>query len=54
MNQTVEDGMRPNVGRTERSQPKTSPANSAPPAVDKVIGIPPTFQTSEPISAPSA
>ena len=32
--------MRPNVGRTERSQPNTSPANSAPPAVDSVIGTP--------------
>ena len=31
--------MRPKVGRTERSQPKISPANSAPPAVDNVIGI---------------
>ena len=52
MNQTVDGGMRPNVGRTERSQPKISPANSAPPAVDNVIGTPPTFHTSAPINAP--
>src|ERR1700739_3974098 len=31
MNQTVDDGMRPNVGRTERSQPKNRPEMSAPP-----------------------
>src|SRR5215471_8614168 len=30
MNQTVDDGIRPNVGRTERSQPKKRPANNAP------------------------
>ncbi len=53
MNQTVDDGMRPKNGRTERSQPKTSPAMSAPPAVDSVNGTPPTFHTSAPISAPS-
>src|SRR5689334_2025284 len=43
MNHTVGDGMRPNVGRTERSQPKNSPENSAPPAVDSVNGMPPTL-----------
>ena len=53
MNQTVGVGMRPNVGRTERNQPHTSPAISAPPAVESVIGTPPTFQTSAPISAPT-
>src|SRR5262249_12903757 len=31
MNHTVGDGIRPNVGRTERSQPKTMPEISAPP-----------------------
>ena len=35
MNQTVGDGMRPKVGRTERSQPKNRPAIKAPPEVDK-------------------
>src|SRR5437899_12928134 len=34
MNQTVDEGMRPKVGRTERSQPKKRPAMSAPPEVD--------------------
>ena len=52
MNQTVGVGMRPKVGRTERSQPPTMPAISAPPAVDSVSGTPPTLKTSEPISAP--
>ena len=53
MNQTVDDGMRPNVGRTERNHPATIPAMSAPPAVDSVSGTPPIFNTSEPISAPT-
>ena len=44
--------MRPKAGRTERSQPATMPATSAPPAVESVSGTPPTFATSEPISAP--
>ena len=52
MNQTVGDGMRPNDGRTERSQPNTIPATSAPPAVDNVSGTPPTVQTSAPMRAP--
>src|ERR1700746_3492285 len=38
MNHTVEDGIRPNVGRTERSQPKKRPASNAPPEVDSVRG----------------
>src|SRR5690348_6005984 len=38
MNHTVGDGIRPNVGRTERSQPKNRPEISAPPEVDKVSG----------------
>src|SRR5215813_2092383 len=38
MNQTVGDGMRPNVGRTERSHPKNRPEINAPPAVDSVSG----------------
>src|SRR5262249_1501606 len=37
MNQTVEDGMRPNVGCTERSQPKKTPERTAP-EVDRVSG----------------
>src|SRR6185436_12665069 len=41
MNQTVEDGIRPKVGCTERSQPKKSPAIKTPPEVDKVRGTPP-------------
>ena len=53
MNQTVGDGMRPKDGRTERSQPNTIPAMSAPPAVDSVSGTPPTLKTSAPTSAPS-
>src|SRR5262245_18604956 len=38
MNHTVDDGMRPKVGRTERSQPKKMPEISAPPDVDRVSG----------------
>src|SRR5215470_10567390 len=53
MNHTVDDGMRPNDGRTDRSHPNTSPAISAPPAVDSVSGTPATFHTSAPTSAPS-
>src|SRR4029077_10464889 len=34
MNHTVGDGMRPNDERAERRHPPTSPAISAPPAVD--------------------
>src|SRR6478736_7974433 len=41
MNQTVGDGIRPNFGRTERSQPKNRPAISAPPDVDSVKGTSP-------------
>ena len=52
MNQTVGVGMRPKDGRTERSQPPTIPATSAPPAVDSVSGTPPILRTSEPNSAP--
>src|SRR3954449_523883 len=43
MNQTVGDGIRPNVGRTERSQPKNRPAINAPPEVDRVSGTVPTL-----------
>src|SRR3954466_571216 len=43
MNHTVGDGIRPNTGRTERSQPKKRPAIKAPPEVDKVSGTPPTL-----------
>src|ERR1700742_1351822 len=38
MNHTVGDGIRPNVGCTERSQPKNRPEISAPPEVDRVRG----------------
>ena len=31
-------GMRPNVGRTERSQPNTSPITSAPPLAVRLSG----------------
>src|SRR6478736_6953605 len=41
MNHTAGEGMRPNVGLTERSQPKKSPEINAPPEVDKVNGTPP-------------
>src|ERR1700761_486826 len=34
MNHTVGDGIRPKVGRTERSQPKNRPDINAPPEVD--------------------
>src|SRR5215470_15686687 len=54
MNHTVDDGIRPKVGWTERSQPKKMPAISAPPEVDNVRGTPPTFQTKAPMSAPMA
>src|SRR5579864_9109330 len=36
MNHTVGDGIRPNVGRTERSHPKKRPDINAPPEVDSV------------------
>src|SRR5215475_11986614 len=54
MNQTVGDGMRPKVGRTDLNHPQTIPEMSAPPAVDNVSGIPATFHTSAPSSAPTA
>src|SRR5689334_6027214 len=38
MNHTVGEGMRPKVGRTDRSQPKNRPEISAPPDVDSVSG----------------
>src|SRR6516165_2153523 len=43
MNHTVGDGIRPNEGCTDRSQPKNSPEISAPPEVDRVNGILPTL-----------
>src|SRR4051794_30053602 len=43
MNHTVGDGIRPNVGRTERSHPNKSPEISAPPEVDSVSGTLPTL-----------
>src|SRR5499427_7555839 len=38
MNHKVDDGMRPKVGRTERSHPKNRPEINAPPEVDSVSG----------------
>ena len=52
MNQMVGVGMRPKLGRTDRSQPPMIPAMSAPPAVDSVSGTPPTLRTIEPNRAP--
>ena len=43
MNQTVGEGMRPKVGRTERSHPKNRPAINAPPEVESVSGMVPTL-----------
>src|SRR3954453_20351851 len=43
LNHTVGDGIRPNVGRTQRSQPKNRPAINAPRDVDNVSGTPPTL-----------
>src|SRR5580700_1869066 len=36
MNHTVDDGIRPKVGCTERNQPKNKPEINAPPEVDRV------------------
>src|SRR6202790_2570188 len=52
MNQTVDDGIRPKVGRTERSQPKKRPAIKTPPEVESVSGTLPTLYTIAPSSAP--
>src|SRR6478672_505529 len=52
MNHTVDEGIRPKVGRTERSQPNTRPEISAPPAVERVSGTPLTCSTTAPINAP--
>src|ERR1051326_2783088 len=52
MNQTVDEGIRPNVGRTERSQPKKMPAISAPPEGDKGGGTLPLLETTAPIRRP--
>src|SRR6478752_1498307 len=38
MNHTVDEGIRPKVGRTERSHPKNRPAINTPPEVDSVSG----------------
>src|SRR5215467_12982212 len=38
MNHTVDEGIRPKVGLTERNQPKNRPAIKAPPEVDRVSG----------------
>ena len=46
--QSAGSGMRPNVGRTERSQPKTSPMMSAPPLAVSVSGTPATSTDSMP------
>src|SRR5262245_4846199 len=54
MNHTVGDGIRPNVGRTERSHPKNRPEIKAPPAVESVSGTLPILWTTAPTSAPIA
>ena len=46
-------GMRPKVGRTERSQPKTSPMMSAPPLAVRLRGRSPILRVSAPTSPPS-
>src|ERR1700686_712677 len=38
MNQTVDEGIRPKVGRTERSQPKKRPALKTPPEGERGSG----------------
>src|SRR3979409_1125224 len=43
MNQTVDDGIRPKVGLTERNHPKNRPAINTPPEVESVSGTPPTL-----------
>src|ERR1700759_4082233 len=43
MNNTVGDGIRPNVGCTDRNQPKNRPEINAPPEVDSVSGTLPTL-----------
>src|SRR3984885_4940744 len=43
MNKTVDDGIRPKVGRQERSQPKNRPAIKTPPEVDSVRGTLPAL-----------
>ena len=41
-------GMRPNVGRTDRNQPKTRPMMSAPPLAVSVSGTPATLTDNMP------
>src|SRR3954465_14791292 len=53
MNHRAGEGMRPKVGRTERSHPNTMPEISAPPAVERVSGTEPTLKTSAPTNAPT-
>src|SRR6516165_1558196 len=52
INHTVDEGIRPKVGRTERNQPKKRPEINAPPVVDRVSGTLPILSTTEPSSAP--
>ena len=51
--QSAGSGMRPKVGRTERSQPKTRPMMSAPPLAVRLSGTPPTVTDSRPNSPPT-
>ncbi len=51
--QRAASGIRPNVGRTERSQPKTSPMMSAPPLAVRESGMPPTLTERSPTSPPT-
>src|ERR1700692_2453289 len=43
MNQKVDEGIRPKVGRTERNHPKKRPAINTPPEVESVSGTLPTL-----------
>ena len=51
--QSAGSGMRPKVGRTERSQPNTRPMMSAPPLAVRLIGRSPSWSVRAPKSPPS-
>ena len=50
--QSAGSGMRPNVGRTDRSHPNTSPMISEPPLAVRLSGKPPILTDSKPINPP--
>ena len=50
--QSAGSGILPNVGRTERSQPKTRPMMSAPPLAVRLSGRPPTVTVRRPTKPP--